>query len=209
MVWTFVSVYIKSLTVLVYAHQIVWEAKENQQKFFTAPDGVIRPVHPDILIAKLRPGQAINVIMHCHKGIGAEHAKFSPVATGSYRLMPTITITEPIIGADAKKFARCFPRGVIALEPVTKDMASETGSGYEDHEGEMHAVVADAMKDTVSRECLRHAEFKDKVKLGRVQDHFIYRVESTGQSESNDVFIEAVKVLKMKCERAKKTLAAM
>jgi DNA-directed RNA polymerase I and III subunit RPAC1 len=98
---------------------------------------------------------------------------------------------------------------VIALEPVTEAQASQVGSGYEDHQGEDHAVVADAMKDTVSRECLRHAEFKGKVKLGRIQDHFIFRVESTGQLESNDVFIEAVKVLKLKCERAKKTLAAM
>lgn len=171
--------------------------------------GPIEAVNPDILIAKLRPGQEIDLIMHCHKGIGADHAKFSPVATASYRLLPTITITEPIIGADAKKFARCFPRGVIKLETVTKAQADKTGSGYEGHEGDFYAVVDDPMKDTVSRECLRHPEFKDKVKLGRIQDHFIFKVESTGQIESNQLFIEAVKVLRYKCDRAKKHLADM
>jgi DNA-directed RNA polymerase I and III subunit RPAC1 len=144
--------------------------------------------------------------MHCHKGIGGDHAKFSPVATASYRLMPSITITKPILGMDARKFARCFPRGVITLQPVSAEMAEEEGSGYEGQEGEMHAIVADPMKDTVSRECLRHAEFKDKVKLGRIQDHFIFKVESTGQMESNHLFIEAVKVLKFKCERAKRQI---
>lgn len=28
------------------------------------------PVHDDILIAQLRPGQEIDVLMHCVKGIG-------------------------------------------------------------------------------------------------------------------------------------------
>jgi DNA-directed RNA polymerase I and III subunit RPAC1 len=166
-------------------------------------------VNPDILIAKLRPGQEIHCVMHCHKGIGGDHAKFSPVATASYRLLPSITITKPIIGADAKKFARCFPRGVIALEKVSPKQAREKESGYEGHEGEVYAAVVDPMKDTVSRECLRHPEFKDKVKLGRIQDHFIFKIESTGQMESNHLFIEAVKVLKFKCERAKRQLADM
>ena len=33
----------------------------------------------DILIAKLRPGQEIDALLHCVKGIGQDHAKFSPV----------------------------------------------------------------------------------------------------------------------------------
>ncbi|KAH0069452.1 RBP11-like subunits of RNA polymerase, partial [Aureobasidium melanogenum] len=145
------------------------------------------------LIAKLRPGQTIHLQCHCIKGIGADHAKFSPVATASYRLLPSINIKEPILGADAKKFARCFPRGVIALEddPAT---------------GEKKAVVADPMKDTVSRECLRHDEFKDKVQLGRIRDHFIFSVESTGQIDSDEVFLESVRALKIKCERFKRNL---
>jgi DNA-directed RNA polymerase I and III subunit RPAC1 len=188
---------------------MIWEPHGQQNEYFKGEEGAIQPVNPDILIAKLRPGQEIQCVMHCHKGIGGDHAKFSPVATASYRLMPSITITKPIIGSDAKKFARCFPRGVVALEPVTPKQAKEKGSGYEGHEGELRAIVVDPMKDTVSRECLRHAEFKDKVKLGRIQDHFIFRVESTGQMESNHLFVEAVKVLKFKCERAKRKLAEM
>ncbi|KAK3060478.1 hypothetical protein LTS18_008464, partial [Coniosporium uncinatum] len=170
--------------------------------------GPIASVNPDILIAKLRPGQGINCTMHAIKGIGGDHTKFSPVGTASYRLMPSITITKPIIGADAKKFARCFPKGVISLQPVTASDA-QTDSEYDGHEGELKAVVADPMRDTVSRECLRHPEFVDRVKLGRIRDHFIYKVESTGQFESDELFLESVKLLRVKCARMKRHLAVL
>lgn len=190
----------------VYARDIVFEPAGRQSDLFKGPSGVIRPVNPDILLAKMRPGQKIDLEMHCIKGIGADHAKFSPVATASYRLLPTITITQPILGADAKKFARCFPKGVIGLEEVSETESKIRGSGYEGMAGQKKAVVKNAFKDTVSRECLRHDEFKDKVKLGRRRDHFIFVVESTGQFESDLLFLESVKTLKLKCARLKRSL---
>ncbi|KAB8077187.1 DNA-directed RNA polymerases I and III 40 kDa polypeptide [Aspergillus leporis] len=190
----------------VYARDITFHPVGRQEQFF-AGEGVIQPVNPDILIAKLRPGQKIDMELHCIKGIGADHAKFSPVATASYRLLPDINILRPILGDDAKKFAKCFPKGVIGLEPVTREEAAKQGSGYEGHEGETKAVVRDAFNDTVSRECLRHEEFQGKVKLGRVRDHFIFNIESTGQFESDVLFVESVKVLKLKCARWKRGLA--
>jgi len=42
-------------------------------------EGELRPVAGDILIAKLRPGQEIDLKVHCVKGVGKDHAKFSPV----------------------------------------------------------------------------------------------------------------------------------
>lgn len=192
----------------VYAHQIVFDPWGAQTEYFSG-ENAIAPVNPDILIAKLRPGQRLDVVMQAIKGIGQDHAKFSPVATASYRLLPTITITKPILGTDAQKFARCFPRGVIGIEKVTKKEAAMKGSGYEGHEGEDKAVAKDTMKDTVSRECLRHEEFEGKVKLGRVRDHFIFSVESTGQWDSDELFLEAVKVLRLKCKLLKMNLSNM
>ena len=192
----------------VYARDIEFCPVGRQDKYFSGAD-TIAPVNPDILIAKLRPGQEISLSMHMHKGVGSDHAKFSPVATASYRLMPVIKIERPILGADADKFARCFPRGVIALEKVTKKEAAKKGSGYEGHEGEAKAVVADPMRDTVSRECLRHEEFKGKVKLGRRRDHFIYLVESTGQWESDAIFLEAVAHLKKRAQDLEKQVINM
>ncbi|DBA69252.1 TPA: hypothetical protein ACH3X2_012994 [Trebouxia sp. C0005] len=57
------------------------------------PQGV-QAVNHDILVAKLRPGQIIDLEAHCIKGQGKEHAKWSPVATAWYKLLPEIVITR-------------------------------------------------------------------------------------------------------------------
>lgn len=191
----------------VYARDLVWEPIGKQPEQFP-PGEEIRSTNPDILIAKMRPGQQIALRMHAMKGIGQDHAKYSPVATASYRLLPTIDILKPIIGADAKKFARCFPRGVIKLDTVTSEDAKKH-TELQGKEGEPKAVVDNAMNDTVSRECLRHPEFKDKVKLGRIRDHFIFKIESTGQWDSDQLFLESVKLLRVKCQRIKRGLDEM
>jgi DNA-directed RNA polymerase I and III subunit RPAC1 len=48
------------------------------------------------LIAKLRPGQEIEMELTCEKGIGKTHAKWSPVSTAYYRLVPEIILKEQI-----------------------------------------------------------------------------------------------------------------
>ncbi|CAH0049760.1 unnamed protein product [Clonostachys solani] len=184
----------------VYAKDITFTPQGRQEQYFSGEDAIV-PVNPDILIAKMRPRQTIELSMYMNLGVGSDHSKFSPVATASYRLMPTIKITRPIIGADAHKFAKCFPEGVIGLEKVSKKEAGQRDSGYEGHAGELKAVVVDPMRDTVSRECLRHEEFEGKVQLGRRRDHFIFSVESTGQWDSDELFLEAVKKLKQKCKK--------
>lgn len=191
----------------VYASDLKFVPVGQQEEYFSG-DLAIAPTNPDILIAKLRPGQAISLMAHMHKGIGADHAKFSPVATASYRLLPLINITKPIYGADAEKFQKCFADGVIGLEKITKNDSREHKE-LKGHEGEMKAVVKDSMKDTVSRECLRHPEFVDKVKLGRQRDHFIFQIESTGQWDSDELFMEAIKTLKAKCQRFEKEVTFM
>lgn len=69
----------------VYTRHMTWVPLGNQADLF--PEGTIRPVHDDILIAQLRPGQEIDLLMHCVKGIGenpggcpAEEGSSNPVA---------------------------------------------------------------------------------------------------------------------------------
>jgi len=47
---------------------MTWVPLGNQTDLF--PDADFRPVHDGILIALLRPGQEIDVLMHCVKGVG-------------------------------------------------------------------------------------------------------------------------------------------
>lgn len=67
----------------VYAKDLVWEPLGKQFDEFPAGQE-IRATNPDILVVKMRPGQKIQLSMHAIKGIGQDHAKFSPVATASY-----------------------------------------------------------------------------------------------------------------------------
>ncbi|XP_040905836.1 DNA-directed RNA polymerases I and III subunit RPAC1 [Toxotes jaculatrix] len=169
---------------MVYSKDIKWVPIGNQADVFA--DSGIGPVHEDILIAQLRPGQELDIIMHCVKGIGKDHAKFSPVATASYRLLPEITLLEPVEGEKAERLKRCFSRGVIELEDVN---------------GKKVAKVVNSRLDTCSREVLRHDDLKNMVKLGRVRDHFIFSVESTGILPPDVLVTEAIKVLMAKCQK--------
>lgn len=162
----------------VYARDLKFKPQNSQVETF-ANDPVV-PCDPDILLAKLRPGQEIDLVTHCILGKGADHAKFSPVSTASYRLLPHIQILEPITGDSAKRFQACFPKGVIGI--------NEKGEAF----------VQDPRKDTVSREVLRHEEFANKVRLGRVRDHFVFNVESTGAMRPEEIFLKSVKELKRK-----------
>lgn len=162
----------------VYARDLKFEPQGKQVELFK--DAPVVPVNPDILLAKLRPGQEISLTAHCILGVGEDHAKFSPVATASYRLMPVIDILKPIEGKDAKKFQKCFPPGVIELD--------DEGAAY----------VKDSRKDTVSRECLRHEEFKGKVKLGRDRGRFIFNVETCSAMTPEEIFFKSVRILKNK-----------
>jgi hypothetical protein len=62
---------------LVYSGHLKWEPQGDQAERFA--ENPIRPVNDNILIAKLRPGQEIDVTLHCEKGLGKTHAKWSPV----------------------------------------------------------------------------------------------------------------------------------
>lgn len=164
------------------------------------------PVNKDIVLAKLRPGQSVEMELHCVKGVGKDHAKFSPVATATYRLLPAIDILRPIgqtgdRARDAQlqaKFKACFPEGVIGTRPAAAASSSSSGNGGS---GQEEVYVADARKDTVSREVLRHPEFKDAVKLGRVRDHFLFDIESTGIIPPQRLLLAALKVLTEKVDR--------
>ena len=136
----------------VLSDKLKWVPISDQgERFKEAP---IRPVHNDILIAKMRPGQEIEAEIICEKGIGQTHAKWSPVATTYYRLLPRVVIKEDIINQEAIKVRDACPMGVFDIEDVGKLTKLK---------------VKNSRKCTTCRECLRCT---NKISLEKFKDHF-------------------------------------
>ena len=78
------------------------------------------PVHSDILLAKLAPGQVIELEAHACKSVGKDHAKFSPVSTATYRLLPAISLSEdePFLDEEARELVAACPLRVFDIEDV-------------------------------------------------------------------------------------------
>ena len=78
----------------IYNHSIVtsgdfsWVPEGEQREVFASNPP--RPTNEDIVLAKLRPGQEINMELHAIKGVGKEHAKWSPV--GQY--LPHLSVAH-------------------------------------------------------------------------------------------------------------------
>ncbi|KAH1153668.1 hypothetical protein GYH30_049343 [Glycine max] len=144
--------------------------------------------YSDIILAKLGPGQEIELEAHAVKGIGKTHAKWSPVATAWYRMLPEVVLLEAVEDELAEELKNKCPVNVFDIEDIGK--------------GKRRAKVARPRDCTLCRECIRGGkEWEDRVSLRRVKNHFIFTIESTGALPPEVLFTEAVKILEDKCER--------
>ena len=181
----------------VYARDLLWAPQGDQLSRFplhssgvgSGVGGGIRPIHEDILVAKLRPGQVIELEAHARKGVGRDHAKFSPVATASYRLMPHVEIVRPIYDDLAEELVNWFEPGVFRCVPTAE-------GGHR-----LKAEVSNPYACTMSRNFMRNPILKESVRMTRVPDHFIFTIESVGMMEPAVIVAEALKILREKCER--------
>mmetsp|Transcript_34573 Transcript_34573/g.78111 ORF Transcript_34573/g.78111 Transcript_34573/m.78111 type:complete len:360 (-) Transcript_34573:73-1152(-) len=176
----------------VYSRDLVWQPwSEEQRKLFA--DAPPRPVVDDILIAQLRSNQEIEFDCFCEKGVGKEHAKWSPVCTAYYKLLPDISFTKPVVGADAELLKKTCPMGVFDIEEVP-------GAGK-------RATVADARKCTTCRECIETFPGEEKgLVLAKAKNHYLFSIESTGSIPAPLLFQKALVKLKEKCETARGVL---
>ena len=176
----------------VLSSHLKWLPQGNQAEKY--PNG-IRAVNDDIVLAELRPGQRIEFEAHCRKGVGKDHAKFSPVATASYRLLPVIDLLKPVTGAEAEELVAMCPLKVFDIEDM--------GAGGGARGGKKTAVVARPRDCTMCRECIRKEGWSERVRLRRKADHFIFTVESTGCLKPPDIVTEALLILKNKADKFK------
>lgn len=62
----------------IYSGHIKWVPRGKQAALYKECD--VGPIEDDILISKMRPGHEFDIKMLAVKGMGKDHAKFSPVS---------------------------------------------------------------------------------------------------------------------------------
>ncbi|OON14435.1 RNA polymerase Rpb3/Rpb11 dimerization domain protein, partial [Opisthorchis viverrini] len=95
----------------VYSSELKWVPLPGQEELFGADQPTV--VSPHILINKLAVGDEIEARCVAVKGVGRDHAKFSPVAAAYYKFLPVIKLLRHIEGDEARLLQRSFARGVI------------------------------------------------------------------------------------------------
>lgn len=151
------------------------------------------PTNGNIVLAKLRPGQEIDMELHAIKGLGKDHAKFSPVGAfalilrslcicpyrrnipsfrSSYLMMDLYVATASY---------RLLPKIILNPEkPVPAHLAEKFKNCFANgvikinpRTKEVGVDENQARRETMSREVYRHHEFEGCVQLARVRDHFL------------------------------------
>ncbi|ORD97037.1 RPAC1 [Hepatospora eriocheir] len=137
----------------------------------------------NVLIAKLAPGNSINMTIQLATGIGKDHAKWSPVSMCTFRLMPKIEIFKEFRDEDAIELQKLFSPGVIGIKNSI-------------------AYVENPRLEMMSREFLRYEKFSKHIKLSRENLWYTFTIETINEdplillNKSLEIFKEKANNLK-------------
>ncbi|KAM3269375.1 DNA-directed RNA polymerases II, IV and V subunit 3 [Capsicum baccatum] len=153
-------------------------------------DGLDNATNKGIIIVKLRRGQELRLRAIARKGIGKDHAKWSPAATVTFMYEPEIYINEDMMESltleEKQELVDSSPTKVFAIDPENKQV-----------------IVVDPEAYTYDDEVLKKAEAMGKpglVEIHAKEDSFIFTVETTGAVKASQLVLNAIEVLKQKLD---------
>lgn len=152
-----------------------------------------------ILIVKLKKGQELRLRAIAKKGVGKEHAKWSPVCTVTYQFDPDIRLNQSRVDE--------------LTEQQKSDFATSCPTKVYKYDADMRRVeIEDALKCIYCNECKKKAEElgkPDLVTINAKQDRFIFTVETTGALRPEEVVLHALNVLKLKLANVQAQMATI
>mmetsp|Transcript_20034 Transcript_20034/g.31389 ORF Transcript_20034/g.31389 Transcript_20034/m.31389 type:complete len:336 (-) Transcript_20034:19-1026(-) len=167
----------------VYSGDLKWTPLPGQEHLHSLN---IKPVNEKILLCKLAKGRRLKLSAYAVKGVGLNHAKWSPVSCSTYKLRPHVEIKKDfgdVTPGIAARIAKICPVNVFDIE----------------ESGKLRVVDADAC--TGCRECIR--EFTDEeapVVISRNKRELIFTIESLGQMSARTIIKTALRDFADHCE---------
>lgn len=144
-------------------------------------------IEQDIVLAKLAPNQTIQLLCKARKGIGKQHAKWSPVCTAVFTHEPRIRVDQTqsadLDHAELKKIADSCPTKVFGV----------TQKGVLDIEDQASCMFC--------KECVKASSQAGKPGMISIQSDptvFHFTVESTGSIPAAQIVKSSIQVLKQK-----------
>lgn len=161
-----------------------------------SPDSLVAPIKYEnedpILICKLKKNQELDIHMIAKKGIGKEHAKWSPVSSVIMQHVPEIEFFDKINTLDKlslekrKDFVNSCPTKVYKLDDLKKTIEIEN-----------------VMNCTYCEECLVKLDSfgldrNRVIKIAAKKNKFLFKIESIGSLKAEQIVLDAFYELKSK-----------
>lgn len=158
------------------------ECKENKHGILTTIDHGLDNASSLVLL-KLARGQEIKLSAVAKKGIGKQHAKWSPVCVANPRFEPSVSIKKPMSAFDIEEVIKACPARVFSKDAKTGE------------------IRIDNPKSCVyCGECTKKS---DAVQVQSKPDRWIFTMESTGVLPAADILMCAMQILKKKLVQAR------
>jgi DNA-directed RNA polymerase II subunit RPB3 len=192
-----------AISYTVTSHDLQCRHGEVQAIHFSNEEEEQMSYDKGITIVKLGPGQRLKFEAIAIKGIGKEHAKWSPVCTVALKCDPIVKLNEDMLDqyTEEQKVALvdCCPTNVFKQDEVTG------------------AVVVDKAEDCIfCKECIYTTEdFRSKpehrlaVDVKHSEDSFTFTVETNGSLLAKDVVKDSLIQLTQKVQRMQRSLAKL
>jgi DNA-directed RNA polymerase II subunit RPB3 len=170
----------------------------SQEPFDVRPADLEGP----ILLLKLQKNQEIDIICNARKGIGKEHAKWSPVATCSFKHTPEIILNsqkiESIMNLNEKiEFVNSCPAKVFNLNEETIEIVKPGKCMFCDE----CVRKGEALVTKSSIAILNSLD--NVVRITQLKDRFIFKVESSGALKPESILTKAFNLICAKLEDIK------